>query len=183
MWPYHKLIKQKYFKLSNRLTYTLIVVGVFILIGFGVFAFNTSNPSHFGHSSGELIVNWNDIQGIPSGFRDNIDNDRYRYTIPWTSITSRPSGLDDGDDYCQTCGGGSGGIRAVVPCDYNNADIKYSSDEEEKHDTRHYPFLEEIKKLLLNEKMVGKVRVTWQSKTVMNWILMELIKLPILQYS
>ena len=89
---------QKYFKLSNRLTYTLIVVGVFILIGFGVFAFNTSNPSHFGHSSGELIVNWNDIQGKPSGFADNVDNDRYRQTIPWTSITGMPSGFADGID-------------------------------------------------------------------------------------
>ena len=43
-------------------------------------------------------VDWNDIQGIPPGFADNVDNDRYRYTIPWTSITGIPPGFADGID-------------------------------------------------------------------------------------
>ena len=41
--------------ISNRLLYTLIVVGVLAILGVGVYAFNTAGPaSYFGHSAGEL---------------------------------------------------------------------------------------------------------------------------------
>jgi hypothetical protein len=40
--------------LSNRLSYTLIFIGILIAVGVGVYAYGTSNPSAFGHSYNEL---------------------------------------------------------------------------------------------------------------------------------
>ena len=61
-------------KLSNRYLYALIVIGILTIVGVGVYAYGTSNPSTFGHSSGELEINWEDINNIPSGFSDGVDN-------------------------------------------------------------------------------------------------------------
>jgi len=65
--------------LSNRWLYTLILIGILIAIGVGVYAYGTSNPAVFGHSSGELappspcatdqFLKWNGaswVCGIPS---------------------------------------------------------------------------------------------------------------------
>ena len=40
--------------LSNRLSYTLIAIGILAVIGVGVYAYGTTVPSTFGHSAGEL---------------------------------------------------------------------------------------------------------------------------------
>jgi hypothetical protein len=42
--------------LSNRAIYTLIVIGILAIVGVGVYAYGTSNPSNFGHSFGELTL-------------------------------------------------------------------------------------------------------------------------------
>jgi len=56
-----------------------VLVGVIlVLIGvFGVYAYNSvyGNPAVMGHSADELEVNWDNIDGIPSGFADGVDND------------------------------------------------------------------------------------------------------------
>jgi len=54
----------------NRLIYTLVLLGIFILIGIGAFivnAYGTSNPAVFGHSAGEIDgVCRTDGTGCPS---------------------------------------------------------------------------------------------------------------------
>jgi hypothetical protein len=40
--------------LSNRWFYTIIIIGILAIIGIGVYAYGTSNPSIFGHSLNEL---------------------------------------------------------------------------------------------------------------------------------
>jgi hypothetical protein len=40
--------------LSNKVVYSLIVIGILVIIGVGVWAYGTSEPSNFGHSLGEL---------------------------------------------------------------------------------------------------------------------------------
>jgi hypothetical protein len=42
------------FKLSNRWLYTFIILGIFAVVGVGVYAYGTSSPSTFGHSAGEI---------------------------------------------------------------------------------------------------------------------------------
>ena len=44
----------KRMKLSNRLSYTILGVVIMILLGVGVYAYGTSDPSTFGHDAGEL---------------------------------------------------------------------------------------------------------------------------------
>jgi len=39
---------------SNRLIYSFMAFGIFVLLAVGVVAFGTSNPNTFGHSAGEL---------------------------------------------------------------------------------------------------------------------------------
>ena len=41
-------------KISNRLSYTIIGVFIFILLAIGVYSYGTTNPPVFGHSTGEL---------------------------------------------------------------------------------------------------------------------------------
>jgi hypothetical protein len=45
------------FKLSNRWLYTFIILGIFAVVGVGVYAYGTSSPSTFGHSVGEIDLN------------------------------------------------------------------------------------------------------------------------------
>jgi hypothetical protein len=47
--------KREVFKnISNKLAYTLIAICVIILLGIGVYAYGTSNPANFGHTTGEI---------------------------------------------------------------------------------------------------------------------------------
>ena len=52
-------MKRVNINLSNRILYSLITIGILILLGIGVFAYGTSNPPVFGHSAGE-------IDGLPA---------------------------------------------------------------------------------------------------------------------
>jgi hypothetical protein len=48
---------------------------VVVLIGVGfVYGYGGSNPAVMGHSAGEVVVNWNDIVGMPAGFADGVDD-------------------------------------------------------------------------------------------------------------
>lgn len=46
--------------LTNRWLYTFMAIGILAIISVGVYAYGTSNPSTFGHSSGEIDI---DIDG------------------------------------------------------------------------------------------------------------------------
>lgn len=48
--------KNKKIIFSNRWLYTFIALGILAVIGVGVYAYGTSNPSTFGHSAGELVL-------------------------------------------------------------------------------------------------------------------------------
>ena len=75
------------FNLSNRAVYTLVTFLIIIIVGVGVYAFGTSNPSVFGHSVGEIEetdptvlesvkdgVSWNEINFTgTTGFEDGTD--------------------------------------------------------------------------------------------------------------
>ena len=40
--------------LTNRWLYALITIGILMVVGVGVYAYGTSNPSIFGHSVNEV---------------------------------------------------------------------------------------------------------------------------------
>ncbi len=48
------MVKKIQINMSNKSFYSLIVFGVLILAGIGVYAYGTSNPAVFGHSAGEI---------------------------------------------------------------------------------------------------------------------------------
>ncbi|MBU2562346.1 MAG: hypothetical protein KKF68_01670 [Nanoarchaeota archaeon] len=52
-------MKKLVINLSNKTFYTLIAVGAILLLGIGVYAYGTTNPAVFGHSSGEV-----DLSGV-----------------------------------------------------------------------------------------------------------------------
>ena len=58
---------KKDFRLSNRVLYTLITLGILSLFAVGVYAYNTGSPTTSGHT-------WNEIAGIPAGFADGVDD-------------------------------------------------------------------------------------------------------------
>ena len=60
------------FRLSNRILYTLITLGILSLFAVGVYAYNTGSPTTSGHT-------WNEIAGIPAGFADGVDNNDNTY--------------------------------------------------------------------------------------------------------
>lgn len=72
------------FKISNRILYTLITLGILMLIATGIYAYGTSSPSTFGHSAGELnldgvgnIVSSGYIHGSISGGNANLGSSTY----------------------------------------------------------------------------------------------------------
>jgi hypothetical protein len=54
-----RLIKIRNFQInfSNKIFYTILLISIVILLGVGVYAYGTSNPSSFGHSIDELDFN------------------------------------------------------------------------------------------------------------------------------
>ena len=48
--------KELVIKIDHRLLYTFIVLGILVIIGMGVYAYGTSNPSSFGHSLDEIAL-------------------------------------------------------------------------------------------------------------------------------
>ena len=74
--------------LSDKFFYTLVAIGILIVVAIGVYAYGTSDPSTFGHSAAELEeadptvlasvkdgVAWSELSGIPAGFADGVDNE------------------------------------------------------------------------------------------------------------
>jgi len=66
---------------SNRWLYTIIAIGILAIIGVGVYA--VAGVSHSADEIEEVDPT------VPSSIKDGIT---------WTEISSRPAGLDDGDD-------------------------------------------------------------------------------------
>ena len=103
-------------KFTNRFLYTFIAFVFVLIIGVGVFAYGTSNPSTFGHSSGELEeadptviasvkdgVSWDEVSGIPAGFADGTDDvgitsetdptviASVKDGVSWDEVSSKPT--------------------------------------------------------------------------------------------
>ncbi|MCK5149655.1 hypothetical protein KAJ87_01905 [Candidatus Pacearchaeota archaeon] len=86
---------------SNRLFYTLIVIGVLAVVGVGVYAYNSGGPaSVVGHSAEEL-----DLSGGVDGvavFNDGIKTDNIVLKTKvieigdWNMVSSFGSGVDHG---------------------------------------------------------------------------------------
>ena len=101
---------------TNRFLYTFVAFAFVLIIGVGVFAYGTSTPSTFGHSSGELEeadptvlasvkdgVSWDEVSGIPAGFADGIDDDgitsetdptvlaSVKDGVSWDEVSSKPT--------------------------------------------------------------------------------------------
>ena len=110
------MVKTIQINLSNKLTYTLTLIGILIVFAWGVIAYGGSQPSVVGHSAGEIEeadptvqenvkdgVSWSELSGIPAGFADNVDNEgKYGYACsayqckvhcyavhgsPWVDVT------------------------------------------------------------------------------------------------
>ncbi len=58
-------------RFNNRVLYSIIILGVLILITFGVWAFGGNNPSLVGHSAGELDLSAG-VNG-PVTFKGNVN--------------------------------------------------------------------------------------------------------------
>ena len=58
-------------KFSKKLIYSFIVMAVLVISIVGVYAYNTSNPSVFGHSAGEVEVT---INNVTTTLQQAIDN-------------------------------------------------------------------------------------------------------------
>jgi len=69
--------------LSNKAIYTLIIIGILVIIGIGVYAYT----GNVGHTSSQIDetdptvltsvkdgVSWSELSGIPSGFADGVDD-------------------------------------------------------------------------------------------------------------
>ncbi|MBU2562347.1 MAG: hypothetical protein KKF68_01675 [Nanoarchaeota archaeon] len=88
-------MKKVTISLSNKTFYTLIAVGVILLLGIGVYAYGTTNPAVFGHSSGEITVDntlCTQVTGHACGYDDNsgvnTDNQTLSVSGQTLSITS-----------------------------------------------------------------------------------------------
>lgn len=91
-------------KIEKRFAY--IIIGLLVLIfGFLVVnAYGGNQPSVMGHSAGEIDgVCKSDGTDCLAETDPTITQDNIKDGITWTEISSRPAGLDDGDDI------GSGG--------------------------------------------------------------------------
>jgi len=88
-------------KLSNRWLYFLVVIGILLIVGIGVWAYGTSDPSTFGHTASEISgLEDLSIEVCPSGTSivyDYVNGDED--TTEFIKIDSSP-GTD-------TCNGNS----------------------------------------------------------------------------
>ena len=101
--------------MSNKLFYTLIVVGVMSLLGVGVYAYNSGvSPSVMGHSAGEIEeadptvlasvkdgIAWGEISGIPTLITSETDPTviaSVKDGVSWAEVTGKPAGFADGVD-------------------------------------------------------------------------------------
>ncbi len=85
---------EKKFVLSNRWLYTFIILGIFAVVGVGVYAYGTSSPSTFGHSAGEIdlsgvgnIISSGYIHGSITGGDANLGSSTYE--ISGTNIAGQ----------------------------------------------------------------------------------------------
>jgi len=82
------------FKFSNRWLYTFIILGIFAVVGVGVYAYGTSSPSTFGHSASEIdlsgvgnIISSGYIHGSITGGDANLGSSIYE--ISGTNIAGQ----------------------------------------------------------------------------------------------
>ena len=124
-------MRQINIKISNRAIYTLAAMMVVVLVGAGfliVNAYGGSSPAVVGHSAGEIVeadptvlasvkdgIAWSEISSRPAGLDDGDQGGLT--SVPWSIITSRPSGLDDGDQVGTSIScGWSGWGRTCTTC-------------------------------------------------------------------
>jgi hypothetical protein len=103
--------------MSNRSFYSLITLGILILLGAGILVVDAVvDKTGAWHDAGQIdglgslaaknSIAWNEITSIPTGFADGTDDAGSATTsLPWTSITGIPAGFSDGvdngdGDYC-----------------------------------------------------------------------------------
>jgi len=115
-------MKKVIINLSNRTFYTLISIGVLVLLGVGVYAFGTNDPSVFGHSIGE--IDWN--SGVISNLAINTITLSGQAISSWSEIsggggcyTSYKSDCS-GDDCCITGFTNEGSVGDWGHCIYAN---------------------------------------------------------------
>lgn len=85
--------------LSNRLLYTFIAIGILLIAGIGVYALTPGTAPNPGHLISELAP------PNPCATNEFLQFDGTNWicavasagSVDWSSITSRPAGLDDGD--------------------------------------------------------------------------------------
>ena len=117
--------------LTNKWLYTLIAIGILFIIGVGVYALapsiDTSKGSHESTqvnvdvsgtektlqeaiNDGDLVTEWSEIDNIPAGFADGVDDGAVPETDPtvtasvkdgvsWSEVTGKPA-------LCQSSGAG-----------------------------------------------------------------------------
>ena len=119
--------------IEKRYAYAIFGI-LFLALGILIVnAYGTSNPAVVGHSAGEIVeadptvlasvkdgIAWSEISSRPAGLDDG---DQVGLTsVPWSIITSRPAGLDDGDQVgiSQACNWGgwkqSSYVTDQAPC-------------------------------------------------------------------
>ena len=124
-----KMVKKIQINLSNKTYYTLIVIGVIVLLGIIVYAV-APNP---GHTWGEIecpgcittadigdgqvqTADIGDGQVQTADIGDGQVSNSKINSMEWNKLTSRPTGLDDGDDYTTCSWSGWAGATGCLPC-------------------------------------------------------------------
>jgi uncharacterized protein (UPF0333 family) len=80
--------------ISNKAIYSMLILVIIIVLGIGVYAFGTKNPSVFGHSSGEVQVN---VEGSAKSLQDAIDSGDFGTETTGTLISiTAGTGLSGG---------------------------------------------------------------------------------------
>ncbi|MCD4771555.1 hypothetical protein K8R30_04040 [archaeon] len=80
-------MKQVVINLSDKLYFTLLAAVFVCLLGIGVYAYGTSDPVMFGHSSEEIeSINWSQISGIPIDIADGDNDSALGTDCYWTGI-------------------------------------------------------------------------------------------------
>ena len=121
-------MRQITIQFSNRTLYTLIAVGILILLGIGVYAYS----GNVGHTSDQIDVTWSQITGMPAGFADGVDNTG---ASSWAELTGKPSAAQNmvnervraidtgcGSNWASSCdAAGNGYIDYVDSAGYANS--------------------------------------------------------------
>jgi len=103
--------------LSNKVLYTLIIIGILAIVGVGVWAYGTAVPSDFGHSLGELeTCNEGETLVVMNGEWDCVDEVYFKDRIIMWGTAQHPFLKKSCQDTCELFADSKGASPVSVKC-------------------------------------------------------------------